>query len=84
MPRVYLKNLADAVTRDDLEAHFSRAGQVRGVLVITDKSSGKSRGFGFVDMANFDDAVSAIRLLNDTELKGKRIWIDPVPPRESD
>lgn len=82
MPRVYINNLADAVTRDDLEAHFSRVGPVRGVLVITDKSSGKSRGFGFVDMVHFDDAVFAMRSLNDTELKGKRIRIDPVRPRE--
>ena len=82
MPRVYIENLADSVTRDDLEAHFSRVGPVRGVLVLTDKSSGKSRGFGFVDMTHREDAVYAIKSLNDTELKGKKIRIDRIPPRE--
>jgi RNA recognition motif-containing protein len=57
MPRVYFDNLATAVTRDDLEEYFSRAGKVRGVLVVTDKSSGKSRGFGCVDMEKLDDAL---------------------------
>jgi RNA recognition motif-containing protein len=82
MPRVYIENLSEAVTRDDLDAHFSRVGPVRGALVLTDKSTGKSRGFGFVDMKHFDDAVSAIKSLNDTELKGRKIRIDRVPPRD--
>jgi RNA recognition motif-containing protein len=82
MPRVYIDHLADSVTRDDLDAHFSSVGPVRGALVITNKSTGKSRGFGFVDMANFGDAVHAIKSLNDTELKGKKIRIDRLPPRE--
>ena len=81
MARVYIENLADSVTRDDLEAHFSRVGPVRGVLVLTEKS-GKSKGFGFVDMEHIEDAVYAIRSLNDTELKGKKIRIDRAPPRE--
>jgi RNA recognition motif-containing protein len=82
MARVYIDNLADAVTRDDLNAHFSRVGPVRGVLVVTDRSTGKSRGFGFVDMKHFDDAIHAIKMLNHTDLKGKRIRIDRLPPRE--
>ncbi len=84
MSRVYIGNLADSVTRDDLEAYFSRVGPVRGVLVLTDKLSGKSRGFGFVDMAHREDAVYAVRSLDDTDLKGKRIRIDRAPPREED
>jgi RNA recognition motif-containing protein len=82
MPRVYLDNLASSVTRDDLEEHFSNAGKVLGALVVTDKSSGKSRGFGCVDMAQLEDALYAIRWLNHTKIKGKRIRIDPAPPRE--
>ena len=82
MPRVYFDNLAVAVTRDDVEEYFSRAGKVRGVLVVTDKASGKSRGFGCVDMEKLDDALHAIRWLNHADLKGKRIRIHPGPPRE--
>ena len=82
MPRVYFDNLASAVTRDDLEECFSRAGKVRGVFVVTDKASGKSRGFGCVDMERLDDALHAIKSLNHTDLKGKRIRIHPAPPRE--
>jgi len=72
MPRVYFDNLANAVTRDDVEEYFSRAGKVRGVLVVTDKASGKSRGFGCVDMEKLDDALHAIKWLNHADLKGKR------------
>ena len=82
MPRVYFDNLAIAVTRDDVEEYFSRAGKVRGVLVVTDKASGKSRGFGCVDMEKLDDALHAIKWLNHADLKGKRIRIHPGPPRE--
>jgi RNA recognition motif-containing protein len=82
MPRVYFDNLAIAVTRDDVEEYFSRAGKVRGVLVVTDKASGKSRGFGCVDMEKLDDALHAIKWLNHADLKGKRIRIHPGPLRE--
>jgi len=82
MPRVYFDNLANAVTRDDVEEYFSRAGKVRGVLVVTDKASGKSRGFGCVDMEKLDDALHAIKWLNHADLKGKRIRIHPGPLRE--
>jgi RNA recognition motif-containing protein len=80
MPRVYFDNLAHSVTRDDLKKLFSRAGEVRGVLVLTDKLTGQSRGVGCVDMAEHDDALYAIKYLNGTEIGGKPIRIDPVLP----
>lgn len=80
MPRVYFDNLARSVTREDVEKLFSRAGEVRGVLVLTDRLSGLSRGFGCVDMAEHDDALYAIKSLNGTEIRGKPIRINPVPP----
>ena len=55
---------------------------MRGVLVVTDKASGKSRGFGCVDMEKLDDALHAIKWLNHADLKGKRIRIHPGPLRE--
>ena len=82
MPRIYVGNLAESVTRDDLRAMFSKIGRVGGVLVITDKPSGKSRGFGFVEMVEVDDAINAAVYFSGTELEGRKIHIDPYRPDE--
>jgi RNA recognition motif-containing protein len=81
MPRIYIGNLAESVTPDDLTALFSRIGRVRGALVITDKLSGRSRGFGFVEMVDVDEAIDAAGYFNNTELDGLKIQIDPYRPR---
>ena len=83
MPRIYVGNLAESVTRDDLRALFSKIGRVGGALVITDKVTGKSRGFGFVEMSNAEEASKAIQTLNDTDLKGRNIKVSEAKPRES-
>ena len=80
MPRVYVSNLAEAVTRDDLRALFSRTGPVRGVLVITDRQTGKSKGFGFVEMADVDDAINAAGFFDGVEIAGRKIRVDPYRP----
>ncbi len=77
MPKVYVGNLASSVTSGDLATHFSRAGEVLGALAISDKVSGLCRGFGFVEMADLSDVAVAFSLLNNTELKGQRIAIEP-------
>jgi RNA recognition motif-containing protein len=77
MPKLYVGNLASSVTSDDLVEHFSRAGDVIGALAISDKASGKCRGFGFVEMAEFSDVAVAFSVLNNTELNGQRITIEP-------
>jgi cold-inducible RNA-binding protein len=79
MPRVYVGNLADSVTSRDLRTHFSRAGEVLGALAVSDKVSGQCRGFGFVEMAELSDVAVAFSLLNNTELNGQRIRIEPDP-----
>jgi polyadenylate-binding protein len=79
MPKVYVGNLARTVTSQDLLTHFSRAGEVRGALAISDKVSGACRGFGFVEMAELADVVVAISLLNNTLLNGQLIKIEPEP-----
>ena len=79
MPRVYVGNLAGSVTSQDLQAHFSRAGEVVSALAVTDKASGLCRGFGFVDMAEVDDVAIACSLLNNTLLKGQLIKIETDP-----
>ncbi len=81
MAKVYVGNLASSVTSHDLLALFSRAGEVRGALAISDRVSGRCRGFGFVDMVEAGDAIIAISLLNNAELKGQRIKIEPTGER---
>src|SRR5580700_162142 len=55
---------------------FAQVGTVEKAVVVTDKFSGQSRGFGFVEMADQDGATKAIETLNETDLKGRRIKID--------
>jgi len=82
VPRVYVGNLAESVTRDELRALFSKVGRVSGALVITDKVTGKSRGFGFVEMVEVEDAINAAVYFSGTELEGRKIHVDPYRPQE--
>src|ERR1700719_2132300 len=74
--KLYVGNLAYAVTNEDLMELFAQVGSVEKAVVVTDKFSGQSRGFGFVEMADQDGATKAIETLNETDLKGRRIKID--------
>jgi len=81
--KIYVGNLAYSVTNGDLETLFSQAGKVDSAAVISDKFSGQSKGFGFVEMADANEAVKAIEQFNDTELKGRRIKVNEARPREA-
>jgi len=81
--KLYVGNLAYSVSNNDLQELFSTIGQVQSVAVIMDKFSGQSKGFGFVEMTNAEDASKAIEQLNDTELKGRNIKVNEAKPRES-
>ena len=81
--RLYVGNLAYSVSSSELEQLFSQAGQVQSAAVIMDKVSGQSKGFGFIEMANAEDASKAIQTLNDTDLKGRNIKVSEAKPRES-
>ena len=70
--KLYVGNLAFSVTNEDLEALFGQIGKIDSVAVVTDKFSGQSRGFGFVQMADSNEAARAISELNGTELKLSR------------
>ena len=84
MPRkLYVGNLAYSVTSSDLEALFSQAGKVESAAVVTDKFSGQSKGFGFVEMTDPGEAAKAIEQFNETELKGRNIKVDEARPREN-
>jgi len=83
VPKVYVGNLAVSVTSSDLIAHFSRAGQVVGALAVTDRDSGMCRGFGVVEMAKLSDVALAFSLLNNSELKGRKIRLEPDPAHKN-
>ncbi|HKN02052.1 MAG TPA: RNA-binding protein [Candidatus Binataceae bacterium] len=74
--KLYVGNLAYSVNNEDLAQHFAAAGKVETATVVTDKFSGQSRGFGFVEMSDPAEATRAVETLNDTDLKGRRIRVD--------
>lgn len=78
---IYVGNLAREVTDEDLRQAFEAFGQVASASVIKDKFSGESRGFGFVEMPEKEEAQSAITGLNDTELKGRMLRVNEARPR---
>jgi RNA recognition motif-containing protein len=80
MARVYFDSIAGSITREDLREFFTRAGEVRGVLLVTDKVSGESKGFGCVDMATDAEALHAMDFLKGSSIKGGRIRIEPAKP----
>jgi RNA recognition motif-containing protein len=81
--KLYVGNLAYSVSNDDLHDLFAQVGQVQSATVITDKFSGQSKGFGFVEMTTSEEAANAIRQFNDSELKGRNIKVNEARPRES-
>ena len=78
---IYVGNLSWEVTEEDLQQAFEGFGQVESVNIIKDKYSGRSKGFGFVEMPAKDEAQSAINELNDTELKGRTLKVNEARPR---
>ncbi|MEX0622039.1 MAG: RNA-binding protein [Candidatus Woykebacteria bacterium] len=80
--RLFVGSLAYEVTQDQLEELFSSVGAVESVNLITDKFSGNSKGFGFVEMASDEDAQKAVEQLNGKELSGRTIVVNEARPRE--
>jgi RNA recognition motif-containing protein len=78
---IYVGNLSWEVTEDELKEAFEAHGQVSSVNIITDKYTGRSRGFGFVEMSVDDEARAAIEALNNTELKGRNMNVNEARPR---
>lgn len=84
--KLFVGGLSWDTTEDTLRNHFAQVGPVASAQVITDKFTGKSRGFGFVEMSNPDDAQKAIQDLNGTQLDGRAIVVNeakPMAPREN-
>jgi RNA recognition motif-containing protein len=78
---IYVGNLSYEVTEEDLKEAFGVFGEVETVRVLKDNYSGRSKGFGFVEMSNNADAQSAINDLNDKELKGRTLKVNKARPR---
>ena len=79
---IYVGNIAWSMTEDDLEALFAEHGAVTSANIITDKYSGRSRGFGFVEMEDDAAAEAAIEALNETEHSGRALRVNQAKPRE--
>ncbi|MCG8016060.1 MAG: RNA-binding protein [Candidatus Thiodiazotropha sp. 'RUGA'] len=79
---IYVGNLPWSVKDDELRKLFSEFGDVSAANVIMDKFSGRSRGFGFVEMPNTDHAETAIKSLNDKEIEGRSLRVNEAKPRE--
>jgi RNA recognition motif-containing protein len=78
---IYVGNLAYSVTQDDLREAFGAFGEISSVNLITDKFTGDSKGFGFVEMTNNSEADAAIKALNETPLKGRNMKVNQAKPR---
>ncbi|MBN2323545.1 MAG: RNA-binding protein [Spirochaetes bacterium] len=78
---IYVGNLSNETTEEDLSEAFRAFGQVASAKIITDKYSGVSRGFGFIEMPAKAEAQSAINGLNGTELKGQTLTVNEARPR---
>lgn len=80
---MYVSNLGFQVQEDDLRKLFEAYGEVTSAKIITDRETGRSRGFGFVEMSSTDAANQAMSELNNTELEGRAMSIDVARERES-
>ena len=81
---IYVGNLPREATEDDLKQAFEAFGEVGTIKIITDRFTGDSRGFGFVEMANSPEAQSAISGLEGTDLKGRTLKVNEARPRSDD
>jgi RNA recognition motif-containing protein len=79
---IYVTNLTYTTTEDELSQLFEPYGMVESVRIITDRDTGRSRGFGFVDMPNAIEATAAIAELDGTSLGGRTLTVTEARPRE--
>jgi RNA recognition motif-containing protein len=81
---IYVGNLSFQVTEQDLRAEFEKFGKVDRAHVAMDKYTGKSRGFGFVEMPNMTEAETAIKRLDGVSVKGRTLKVNEARPKEND
>jgi cold-inducible RNA-binding protein len=80
--KLYVGNLAFQTSSDELKTLFSQAGTVESVSLIEDRETGRSRGFGFVEMSTKEEGAAAIQKFNGTDLGGRSLNVNEAKPRE--
>jgi len=79
--QIYVGNLNYRMTEDSLRELFAKYGEVESVKIVQDQYSGRSKGFGFVEMSDKDEGEKAIQGLNDSEVEGRNIRVNFARPR---
>lgn len=81
MKNIYVGNLSYSATEDEIRDAFGAFGEVSRVSVITDRETGRSRGFAFVEMANDEEALRAIDGMNDQDIAGRPVRVNEAKPQ---
>lgn len=82
MKKLYVGGIPYSTTNEELKAHFEGAGVVESAVIILDKMTRRSKGFGFVEMATAEEAEKAISMFHDQELGGRRLTVNLAKPME--
>jgi RNA recognition motif-containing protein len=80
---LFVSNISRTIKADELKQLFESIGDVKSVKIISDKYTGESKGFGFVEMTNDNQGLLAIQQLTDTDLRGRRLTVTKAKPRIS-
>lgn len=80
--KLYVGNLSFQTTSDDLQQLFAQAGTVESASVVEDRETGRSRGFGFVEMASKEEGEKAIEQFNGSDMNGRNLTVNEARPRE--
>jgi RNA recognition motif-containing protein len=80
--KLYVGNLSFQTSRDDLQELFAQAGTVESASVVEDRETGRSRGFGFVEMSSNEEGQAAIQQFNGKEVNGRSLTVNEARPRE--
>ena len=83
MKKLYVGNLSYSVTKGELEKIFSEHGKVLEAILIEDRNTGRSKGFGFVEMEDSSSADKAIKELDGKDIQGRNIRVNPAQPRKT-
>jgi RNA recognition motif-containing protein len=81
---IYVGNLSYRLTEDQLREGFEEYGQVTSCTIITDKMTGQSKGFGFIEMPDDNEARTAIGMMNGRDFHGRKMQVNEARPREQD
>lgn len=78
---IYIGNLPYTISEDELRDLFATHGEVSSANIIIDRDSGRSKGFGFIEMPNKDQGESAIKAINETDVQGRNVRVNEARPR---